>query len=52
MVLDSSSSIEDEQSPFVKLDEELQKGEPQLLDWGPKYSEHVTEHRLKAKVKM
>ena len=35
------------QDPFVKIEEEeLQMGEPQILEWGPKCSSHVTEHRL------
>lgn len=49
MVLDSSSD-NDDQSPFVKLEEKLQKEGPQLLRWGPKYSDHVTEHRLKGSI--
>lgn len=37
---------------FVGVDEDLQKGEPQMLHWGPKCSKNVTEHRLKGHTKM
>jgi len=37
---------------YVAVDEELQKGDPQELNWGPKCSDHVTEHREKLKAEM
>ena len=39
-------------SLFTSADEELQKAASQTLHWGPKYSENVTERRLKGKTKM
>ena len=40
-------SISDGQ--FLKIDDDLQMSPPQTLEWGPKCSEHVTEHRLETK---
>jgi len=37
---------------YVAVDEELQKGDPQELNWGPKCSDHVMEHREKLKAEM
>jgi hypothetical protein len=37
---------------YSGIEEELQKADPQELSWGPKCSEHVTEHREKMKAEM
>lgn len=38
--------------PFTMADDELQLGDAQLPEWGPKCSERVTEHRLQGQAKM
>ena len=41
------TDISASQDPFVKIEEEeRQMGDPQILEWGPKCSSHVTEHHL------
>jgi len=44
-IADISSSNE----TFTGIHDDLQKAEPHSLKWGPKCSDHVREHRVKAK---
>jgi hypothetical protein len=46
------TNVSADDNKYVAIEEELQKADPQELSWGPKCSDHVTEHREKMKTEM